>query len=663
QHIQTLDGRMKFRKCLKKNIVGHWRDKYIDYEYLKSLINDPARLPPQHQTSSSSLLRMSGGSVSNENVSSTPTPGNSTDQLSLDISPDFGDKSTSNTSFLVEYIKEVDKIDSFYHSRYIKFINKCDELEKMVQFVVSNVQVINKRNTYYIKNGYRDLYRSLSLLESFGEINRRGFEKLLKKCDKDNEAVSHQCREYSQHKSFWEGKEASFQLHQIRLVYARYFTGNDFKLAKESLRTQQPGENTRSLFLVGIQIGLCLILTIINIYIYMIYYPRANPPHDAPMAWLLFRISLLPILLGLLFAMQTFIWDRTGINYVFIFDLKPEYSRSTIKYLQYGLFFIMFWLISFFLYIESSSNRSMLRYVIMFPLIFIGLSLLVTINPFPIMAHKTRFWVLTRISRVVRAPFVQVTFSDFFMSVQLLTLSEFFFNIQSMICVFNHAELYQDELSFCNETINLAFPLLNGLPYYFRVMQCVRRYYETRQFFPHMTSAIRSIISIIILVLSYLTLITTCREWSPLMITWFLVNSIGSMYKWYADVAVDWGFFLDYSKNKAFPLREKLYFKRKWIYYIAIVTDLMFRYMWLLVFLIRKNTQHRLDHPLFLFFYSMGELVWSAQFIFFRVEAEHCQTADKYSLFVDIPAPFSDEYNQYLLSKQVLDTKESTLPD
>ncbi|EFA75950.1 SPX domain-containing protein [Heterostelium album PN500] len=553
--------------------------------------------------------------------------------------------------------REIDKIQIFYESRLEKFKNKSIELFNLISFIKSNWEFATKSNLKFIKSGYKDNHYCLSLLSTFRETNKLGFDKILLKYTKFNPLVADRCKEYIEKKSFYSGDELALCISDIKIKYAKHFTGKDVKKAKKAMKSPTPGNNRKLVFSVGILLGLCLLFFALIVYSYNLYYPKNDPPANAPLAWLLFRISLLPIMLGTFFSLQSFIWELTGINYVFIFNLKPKYSRSSLKHFQIGLAFILLWLLCFFMYIESTTDHTMIKTKsfpsLVYPILFLFISILVVFNPLPILAHKTRFWVIKRISMVLRAPFVPVTFADFFMSVQLLTLAEFFFNIQSMVCIFNYSSLLPDEIDFCKESTFWALPLLNAIPFYFRIMQCFRRYYETKCFFPHITSAIRSIFSIIILVLNYFALrIKHDTTWNVIRGIWFAVNIIGSFYKWAADMTVDWGFFCDFHTNKAYPLRTNLHFKRKWIYYMAIVYDFILRYAWLFVFLVRNSTSHRLDAPIFLFFYSMGEVVWATQFIFFRVEFEHVQTPDKYSLFVDPPIPFKEEFNKYVLLKE-----------
>ncbi|KAF2072740.1 hypothetical protein CYY_005956 [Polysphondylium violaceum] len=558
-------------------------------------------------------------------------------------------------TFQEGFLAQLDKVNHFFIDRFTKFKKKTVELCNMIQFLSSNSELRTNRNINYVRQQFIYNSQNLTILLNYRKINMEGFEKLLKKLETKNQILSIHLNTIYQNKSVVTDDCSSVKhADQVKQIFSRFFTGNNQKMANSQLNQNIDKEKDGKwlIFQIGLLMGLSIVLGSLVIYNYRFYYPHDSPPPDSALGWLLFRITLLPILLGTSFSIMSLFWERAGINYEFIFELKPDASRSSIKYFRGGMVFIFFWLLCLYFYIDTSSYIQKIP-PISFPILFMLVSLFVGIMPFPIFEMSTRFWILKRIGKVISAPFVPVRFSDFFMSVQLLSLGEFLFNIQSMVCIFNKSGLDPSEAHFCTQSAFFAFPLLNALPYYWRVMQCFRRYYETRRFFPHMTSAIRSIISIIVLILSYIALQTSeTNNWNIIKLIWFNFNILGSFYKWYADMAVDWGFLLNFKTNKAWPLREKLLYKKKIIYYIAMILDLFLRFLWLLVFAIRKGTLHRLDNPVFLFFFSMGEVIWASQFIYFRVESEHCLAADHYSTFYDIPIPFSEQYNLYIAEKQ-----------
>ncbi|KAK5577086.1 hypothetical protein RB653_002024 [Dictyostelium firmibasis] len=569
---------------------------------------------------------------------------------------------TTNTVFVPQetfqdaFIDQVNKVDTFFVDRYRKTKFKCIDLCNMIPFLSENEQLRTIRNIDYVKQGFHDNYHYLESLEAFKKLNLDGFKKVLDKYEKINPRIAKECRKYLDNTRLTSSNSPVRELsRRIKQIYARFFTGNDIKLANNQIRTNKQVNQFQN-YIIGFLIGASVILISQVIFKFYYYFPHETPPINSTMAWLLFRISALPIILGTLFALMTKLWEKAGINYVFIFELKPDIKRSSSRYLMYGMMFVTMWLIVFNVYVDSISNKTeeslTSRYLLLIPLLFILGTIFVLFLPFKILAHRTRFWVLHKMSKVVQAPFVPVRFPDFFMSVQLLCLGEFLFNMQSIVCMFKFNDPTFVPSSICIKSRAVIFPILSVLPFYWRAMQCVRRFWETGQFFPHITSAIRSTFSIVTSILLWVANNYGNTEWSWIKILWFVINVIGSFYKIYADFTVDWGLFLNYKTNKQWPLREKMVFKRKWVYYMAMSFDSFFRFVWLIVFSIRQGTTYRLDHPLFLFWFSLSEIAWAAQFIFFRVESEHVQCADTYSHFKDIPLPFSQEYKNYMEEKK-----------
>ncbi|KAM9980805.1 hypothetical protein ACTFIY_003099 [Dictyostelium cf. discoideum] len=555
------------------------------------------------------------------------------------------------------FIDQVNKVDIFFVDRYRKTKFKCVDLVGMIPFLSDNEQLRTIRNIDYVKQGFHDNYHYLESLESYKNLNLDGFYKILDKYEKINPRIAKECRKYLENTRLTSTNSPVRELsRRIKQIYARYFTGNDIKLANNQIRTNKQVNQFQN-YIIGFLIGASVILIAQVIFKFYYYFPDvADSPKNSPMAWLLFRISSLPIILGTLFALMTKLWEKAGINYVFIFELKPDIKRSSSRYLMYGMIFVTMWLVVFNVYVDSISNKTgspeTSRYLLLIPLLFILGSIFFLILPFKVLAHRTRFWVLHKMSKVVQAPFVPVRFPDFFMSVQLLCLGEFLFNMQQIVCMFKFNDPLYSPSGVCFKHKAVIFPILSVLPFYWRVMQCVRRFWETGQFFPHITSAIRSTFSIVTNILLWVANNYGNKEWSWIKILWFIINVVGTVYKLYADFTVDWGLFLNYKTNKQWPLREKMVFKRKWVYYVAMSFDTFFRFVWLIVFSIRQGTSYKLDHPLFLFWFSLSEIAWAAQFIFFRVESEHVQCADTYSHFKDIPLPFSQDYKNYMEEKK-----------
>jgi hypothetical protein len=91
-------------------------------------------------------------------------------------------------------------------------------------------------------------------------------------------------------------------------------------------------------------------------------------------------------------------------------------------------------------------------------------------------------WVLFRI---IVTPLYTITFLDIFVADILTSMSTFLvflylkqFNIQSLFCLYT---LKSDGLgNFCESIYINSLPVLSIIPIYIRMMQCFKRYYDTR---------------------------------------------------------------------------------------------------------------------------------------------------------------------------------------
>jgi hypothetical protein len=122
------------------------------------------------------------------------------------------------------------------------------------------------------------------------------------------------------------------------------------------------------------------------------------------------------------------------------------------------------------------------------------------------------------------------------------------------------------------------------VPFWFRLMQCFRRYYETK-----LTANLKnagkyfSSICVQVTAIFYGEYIKTGPQDHYLIFFIFLFISLFSTaYSYYWDLYMDWGLFRSTETDKLF-LRSKILYPQSF-YYFAIVTNLIMRLMWLLPF-------------------------------------------------------------------------------
>jgi hypothetical protein len=115
-------------------------------------------------------------------------------------------------------------------------------------------------------------------------------------------------------------------------------------------------------------------------------------------------------------------------------------------------------------------------------------------------------------------------------------------------------------------------------------------------------------------------------------ITFALLNAV---YTSVWDLIMDWSLGNPYAKNPM--LREVLGFRRVWIYYAAMVFDVIVRFNWIFYVIFIRNIQ---QSALLSFMVSVSEVCRRGVWSIFRVENEHCTNVLLFRASRDVPLPY-----------------------
>lgn len=115
-------------------------------------------------------------------------------------------------------------------------------------------------------------------------------------------------------------------------------------------------------------------------------------------------------------------------------------------------------------------------------------------------------------------------------------------------------------------------------------------------------------------------------------ITFALLNAV---YTSVWDLIMDWSLGNPYAKNPM--LREVLAFRRVWVYYAAMVLDVVIRFNWIFYAIFIKNIQ---QSALLSFMVAFSEVCRRGIWSIFRVENEHCTNVLLFRASRDVPLPY-----------------------
>lgn len=115
-------------------------------------------------------------------------------------------------------------------------------------------------------------------------------------------------------------------------------------------------------------------------------------------------------------------------------------------------------------------------------------------------------------------------------------------------------------------------------------------------------------------------------------ITFGLLNAV---YTSVWDLIMDWSLGNPYAKHPL--LREVLAFRRVWVYYAAMVLDIVIRFNWIFYAIFVHDIQHS---AVLSFVVSLSEVFRRGIWSIFRVENEHCTNVLLFRASRDVPLPY-----------------------
>ncbi|KAL1625699.1 Xenotropic and polytropic retrovirus receptor 1 [Diplodia seriata] len=162
---------------------------------------------------------------------------------------------------------------------------------------------------------------------------------------------------------------------------------------------------------------------------------------------------------------------------------------------------------------------------------------------------------------------------------------------------------------------------------------CLRRYYDTRNFFPHLVNCGKYTWTIMYYM--SLSLYRIHKSWH-LRTLFIFCATVNAVYCSIWDLVMDWSLMNPYAK-KPF-LRDNLGYKNVYWYYVAIVLDPILRFNWIFYAIYGDDYQHS---AILSFMVSLSEIFRRGMWTLFRVENEHCTNVVKYRASRDVPLPYS----------------------
>ncbi|KAI5073155.1 hypothetical protein GOP47_0011168 [Adiantum capillus-veneris] len=495
-----------------------------------------------------------------------------------------------------------------------------------------------------LRIAFVEFYRGLGLLQTFSSLNILAFAKILKKYDKvTGRHVSSTYMRVVEKAHFSTSDKVVKMMDEIERLFTEQFAKDDEKKAMMLLRpVQNEAPHTITFFLglfSGSSLALLMAFAILS-QTYKLHSLRENEATYLETTYQVFGMLMLVLLHMYLYGWNVYAWRKARINYAFIFEFAPktELRQREILLVCTVLTCIVATGMLLHLLVYTSTRTQFNPDVV--PLATILVLLLLLMCPLDTCYRSSRVFLIKCMKRVAFSPFYKVFLADFFLADQLTSQITTLRSLQFVMCYYFGGFFQTHNTTACgnNEFRFLAY-LISFLPYWWRLMQCLRRWIEEGDR-AHLTNGGKYLSAMVAAGarISYSFYPSSC--WLAVFV---ITSSFATLYQMYWDVVRDWGFFQPHSRNPW--LRDQLILKNKSTYYFAIVLNFVLRFAWLQQV---THWQKGIEHNQTDLFFAALEVIRRGHWNFYRLENEHLNNVGKYRAVKLVPLPFREEFENHV---------------
>jgi len=425
---------------------------------------------------------------------------------------------------------------------------------------------------------------------------------------------------------------------EVESIFTKHFANNDRKKAMKFLKPHQTKDSHMVTFFVGLFTGCFISLFVIYIILAHLsgIFTSSDQVSYLETVYPVFSVFALLSLHMFMYGCNLYMWKNTRINYTFIFEFAPNTALRYRDAFLMGTTFMTSVVAAMVIHLILRASGFSASQVDTIPGILLLIFICVLICPFNTFYRPTRFCFIRILRKIVCSPFYKVLMVDFFMGDQLTSQIPLLRHLETTGCYFLAQSFKTHEYNTCkNGRYYREFAyLISFLPYFWRAMQCVRRWWDESN--PDHLINMGKYVSAMV---AAGVRITYARENNDLWLTMVLVSSVvATIYQLYWDFVKDWGLLNPKSKNPW--LRDNLVLRNKNFYYLSIALNLVLRVAWIetiMRFRVSPVQSHLLD-----FFLASLEVIRRGHWNFYRVENEHLNNVGQFRAVKTVPLPFLD---------------------
>jgi hypothetical protein len=244
----------------------------------------------------------------------------------------------------------------------------------------------------------QEFYRSLELLKAYSLLNLTAFRKLMKKCDKMERPNARSGKqwmvEHASPSDFVKSHQLEEHVEQVEDLYTRYFENGNRKLARTKLRRLASAEGNKAISAAfnGVLVGVGLTFAVEAV---VLGTKKLFEDEDEEIR--LQTSFLLQIYAGYFLMLYLFtwfciccrVWNAFKVNYSFIFEFNPKHDLDWKQLSEFPSFLTL--LMGLCMWLNFSDIFKDVLYL-WYPVILIGLTLILIFLPLPLFRWRSRRW-------------------------------------------------------------------------------------------------------------------------------------------------------------------------------------------------------------------------------------------------------------------------------
>ena len=641
---------MKFGQFLLDNMLSEWSQFYINYQKLKKLLKTlkknflyiTHKMIKGNKLTNKSFKFRDNSFIDNQKRQDTFfIPGDPKSQLSLTL---------KEIKFYRQLCVELHKVNFFFEKNMTIYKNKMKKIDRDLT-LISKYDFLKYLLPKY-EEAIKELYKEVDYLNKYIDLNLQAKRKILKKFNKYLQSTNYininptkeQEEEIKKMKEYVENTVMPDQLNRIiniesdiEKMFKKYFyekySFDAVKILKES--KAEVSFTQIHAFYFGFFIGILVIIFLLCILIGNHFHIDMDDDAKFKTIFPMFRGYLVMVLYYWFLGLNVYVWNKYHINYRLSFNFDSHYS-PVISIFKRAAFFTLIVAIMLLCYMIERTQIPILYDIVSFipleftPLISYIIALIYIFSPFKNFNYLGRIYLGKLFYETMASITTTSELRHTWLGDQMTSLVGPFRDIEYTVCYYTHYfNTYEEKKRLCS--VRRPIVILIGIyPYFIRFMQVIKTMWEKSIIFPDILNAIKYTLSILVAISSYYS--KTIQIFEK---TWLLIAAFSSCWSYCWDMKMDYGLIQSGTTNKF--LRNELFYKRKWIYYTAMVLNLMGRFAWVLT--ISPDMVYRWIRPeFFLMVIYMIEMCRRGMWNFFRIELKHIdlckhfQVSDKVKL-------------------------------